>query len=180
MHLSWRDVPPGPGCPPVPTSLLAEEAAELGRLAAGRRVLEIGSAYGYSACVMALAGGEVTAVDPHGPPPYDFWDAMTSNLAACRVTGRVTIVRERSQQALPCLFAQKQRFGLVFIDANHEPDEVRHDILGSLALLEPGGTLALHDHLETCCCPGVAQGAAGVLPPDCPAVGSMLLFTAAA
>ena len=152
MHLPWRDMPAGPGSPLISTSLTAAEANRLAELAAGRDVLEVGSAYGYSACVMALGGAaHVTAVDPHA------WlgshDAMTSNLAASGLSGRVTIVRDASPAALDGLGP----FGLVFIDGDHGAEAVAADVAAARGVLADGGVLAVHDYGETCCCPGVRQ-----------------------
>jgi predicted O-methyltransferase YrrM len=162
MHLPWRDVAPGVGLPVISTSVTGGEAAELARLAAGTTVLEIGSAFGYSACVMALAGGSVTAVDPH--LQMGSYSVMLGNLAACGVTDRVEMIREPSQAALPWLAAEGAQFGLIFIDGDHQAPAVRHDAQQALRLLAPGGTLAVHDLAETCCCPGVAQALGELFP----------------
>lgn len=158
MHLPWRDVVtlfpgfPATG-PPISTSITDREAGELGRLAAGQQVLEVGSAYGFSAVTMALAGGQVTAVDPHGQ--LGSYDVMLANLAAYHVTGQVEIIKEPSAAALPWLAGEQALFGLVFIDGDHTAAAVYRDITLALPLLAPGGTLACHDLTETCCCPGV-------------------------
>lgn len=64
MHMPWRDVSLDEG-PFISTSVTVREAAELAGFADGQAVLEIGSAFGYPAVMMALAGGQVTAIDPH-------------------------------------------------------------------------------------------------------------------
>jgi len=129
LHLPWRDVAPGDG-PAISTSVTAAEAAELARLAEGRTVLEVGSAYGYSAVVMALTGAQVTAVDPHGGPGScaGSYEAMVANLAAYGVADQVEVIREQSQQALPWLAREGLAFGLVFIDGDHSAQAARHDI----------------------------------------------------
>ena len=171
MHLPWRDVAPGDG-PAISPSVTAAEAAELARLAEGRDVLEVGSAFGYSAVVMALTGATVTAVDPHTWLPASH-EVMTANLAAYGVADRVEVMREASQQALPWLAKEGARFGLVFVDGDHTAEAARHDIRWALQLLDPGGTLAVHDYLEDCCCPGVRVAADGLLEGGT-VVGSML------
>ena len=172
MHLPWRDVAPGDG-PPISTSVTAAEAAELARLAAGREVLEVGSAFGYSAVVMALAGGQVTAVDPHTWIPGSL-EAMLANLAAYGVADRVEIIKEPSQAVLPWLAREGMAFGLVFVDGDHAAQAARHDIRWALQLLGPGGTIAVHDVLETCCCPGVGEAAAMLFPEGGTLTDSML------
>jgi predicted O-methyltransferase YrrM len=152
MHLPWRDVPAGLASPLISTSLTAAESDRLAELAAGRDVLEIGSAYGFSACVMALAGAKhVTAVDPHT------WlgshEAMVSNLDKAGVAESVTIVRDASPAALAGLGP----FGLVFVDGDHSAEAVAADVAAARAALDDGGVLAVHDYGEDCCCPGVRQ-----------------------
>ena len=172
MHLPWRDVAPGDG-PAISTSVTAAEAAELARLAEGHTVLEVGSAYGYSAVVMALAGAKVTAVDPHTWIPGSL-QAMQANLGAYGVTDRVEIIKEPSQSVLPWLARQGLAFGLVFVDGDHAAQTARHDIRWGLQLLDPGGTIAVHDVLETCCCPGVGEAAAMMFPDGGTMIDSML------
>src|SRR5262252_170036 len=172
MHLPWRDVAPGDG-PAISTSVTAAEAAELACLAEGRAVLEVGSAYGYSAVVMALAGARVTTVDPHTWIPGSL-QAMQANLAAYGVSDRVEIIDEPSQAVLPWLAREGLSFGLVFVDGDHSAQAARHDIRWGLQLLEEGGTIAVHDYLEACCCPGVREAADVMFPAGGTVVGSML------
>jgi predicted O-methyltransferase YrrM len=176
MHLPWRDVAPGAG-PAISTSVTDAEAAMLGRLAAGRQVLEVGSASGYSAVVMALAGADhIVAVDPHTWIPGSY-EAMLANLAAYQVTDRVEIIREYSQSALPQLAGEDARFGLVFVDGDHSADAARHDLRWALKLLKPGGVLAVHDYLEDCCCPGVREAADGMFGEGGEVTGTLLVVT---
>jgi len=145
-------MPPAEGAQPISTSLTVNEAAALAELAVGRDVLEVGSAFGFSACVMALAGAKhVTAADPH--TWLNSHDAMTANLAACGVADVVTVVRGTSPAALDGLGP----FGLVFIDGDHGAEAVAADVAAARAVLADGGVLAVHDFGETCCCPGVRQ-----------------------
>jgi predicted O-methyltransferase YrrM len=163
MHLTWRAVAAREGGPGISTSITTDEAAMLARLAAGQRVLEVGSAYGYSACVMALAGAlRITAVDPHSQ--LRSLEPMRSNLAQYGVSDRVTIMPELSWSALPAIKDTGARFGLIFIDGDHGYEAVRHDVSWSRELLEPGGVLACHDYEERCCCAGVAQALDELLP----------------
>lgn len=159
MHLPWRDVPPGLGWPPISTSLTGAEANRLAELAQGRDVLEVGSAYGFSACVMALAGARhVTAVDPH--TWLDSHDAMVSNLDACGVADAVTVVRGHSPDALDGLGP----FGLAFIDGDHGAAAVMADVEAARKVLGSGGVLACHDLGEDCCCPGVRHALDALFP----------------
>ena len=158
MHLSWRNVAPAEIGPLISTSLLEEEAAELARLAEGRRVLEIGSAHGFSAVTMALGGAEhVTAIDNHAGNTWlgDTRSVMERNLAAAGVADKVTIVQADSRAGLAALGEQGAKFGLIFIDGDHSFAGATADISGALPLLDTGAVLAVHDYAETCCCPEV-------------------------
>jgi len=158
VHLPWRDVMLGDG-PAISTSVTAAEAARLAELARDADVLEIGSAFGYSACLMALAGAKhVTAVDPH--VQLASREVMTANLAARGLAGTVTVVRGASPAALDGLGP----FGLVFIDGDHAAASVTADVEAARDLLAPGGVLAVHDLGEDCCCPGVRAALEALFP----------------
>lgn len=152
--LVWRPVAPSSDGPAIDTSLTLAETDELRRLAKDSDVLEIGSAYGYSAVAMALAGGRVDAVDPHAW--LGSFDAMVANLAAYQVSGQVEIHRSDSWTVLPRLASEGRQFDLVWIDGDHEAPTVAHDVQWARKLLRPGGTLACHDYDEATC-PGVRQ-----------------------
>jgi predicted O-methyltransferase YrrM len=162
MHLPWRDVSPGDG-PAVPTSVLPAEASALAALAAAAGdVLEIGSAYGYSAAVMALAGARVTAVDPHTWLPGSL-AAMEHNLDAYGVADRVRIITGHSPGEVNDL-GLDTTFGLVFVDGDHSAQAVRADTAAAFGVLREGGILACHDYGEDCCCPGVREALDGLFP----------------
>lgn len=154
MKLPWRDLAPGAG-PAISTSLTERETDELRRLAADREVLEVGSAYGYSAVAMALAGGRIVAVDPH--LQLASYEEMQANLGFYNVAARVDIRRGDSRAVLPVLHDQGgYAFDLVWIDGDHAAEMVTHDVEWARKLLRPGGTLACHDYDEDTC-PGVRQ-----------------------
>ena len=160
MQLPWRPVLllPGP-LPAISTSVTEAETAMLQQLAATHpQVLEVGSAFGFSAIAMTLAGAHVgthvTAVDPHAGELPGSLPQMQANLAAYGVADRVEIITAPSQAALPALHAAGREFGMVFIDGDHREETVLHDVEWSLKLLKPGGVLAMHD-LDEVSCPGV-------------------------
>ena len=150
----WVQVPGGPS---VYTSLTAQEAAALARLAAGRDVLEVGSATGYSAIIMAQAGARsVTAVDPHLPCPDNeyaagSYEVMLGNLHAASAGEVVTVVRQPAADALPALHAQGKRYGLVFIDGDHAYESVIHDAGWARKLVAGAGHVACHDYGHWVC-----------------------------
>lgn len=153
MHLPWRPVVAAPGGPPILTSVTEIEAATLSSLATGSQVLEIGSAYGFSTVTMALTATEVVAVDPHSD--MNSHEMFQSNLTQYRVADKVDVRRATSQTVMPELLSQGYLFDLIFIDGDHRTAGATHDIDWALKLVRPGGTIAVHDVLETCCCPEV-------------------------
>lgn len=165
MHLDWYDrVPPG-GDRAISTSLTDDEARQLAKYAMGKKVLEIGSAYGFSTVTMALAGAtHVTAVDPHSwcqPPTLP---VIEENV---RPYGdHVRLIVDTFFNA--CETLKDERFDFIFIDGDHSYDTVKFDFIHAGHLLKPEGTLACHDYGE-CCCPGVPQ-ALDELRPDGPNV----------
>lgn len=154
MHLAWSDQFPGGGERAISTSLTGNEAAMLVTLCAGRRVLEIGSAYGFSTVTMAAGGAtHVTAVDPHTYCPGSL-ETLNANLRAYEVQGRVTVITDTFFNAAELL--RDERFDFAFLDGDHKRDTVKFDFTHARELLAPGGVIACHDYDEDCC-PGVRQ-----------------------
>lgn len=146
-QLVWKETAMNSG-PPIPTSLTPAETEKLRQLAAGQHVLEIGSAYGYSAIQMVLGGARhVLAIDPHMGELPDSLPVMLTNLEVHGVADRVSIILSTSQRALPPLVATGARFGLVWIDGNHDI-AVESDVAHGFELLAPGGHMAVHDYGE--------------------------------
>jgi predicted O-methyltransferase YrrM len=151
MMLPWRPVSISGG-PEILTSVTEAETAVLRALAVeAGEALEVGSAYGYSAVVMAKAGARVTAVDPHAGELSGSLGIMQGNLQAYGVN-TVTVSVGTSQEVLPRL--PLAWYGLVFIDGDHTEATVEHDVGWARKLLRPGGVLACHDYDEGTC-PGV-------------------------
>src|SRR6266498_2091269 len=116
MSLPWRPVPVDGG-PPILTSITEAETAMLAELAAtAGDTVDIGSAYGYSAVVMAKAGARVTTIDPHAGENPGTLDTLMANLQAYQAN-TVTVSVGTSQEVLPRL--PLGWFGLVFIDGDH-------------------------------------------------------------
>lgn len=148
MNLPWRQITLD-GVHYIATSVTEAETKEIQHLARGKYVLEIGSAWGYSAIAMALAGADwVMAVDPH--PRDDWYQTMQANLTFYGVADRVSIVRRYVQEIeLPQRF-----FQFAFIDGDHEYLSVVRDLKICKAAGIP--QVACHDYGEENC-PGVKQ-----------------------
>jgi hypothetical protein len=137
----WPAKPLTPSGPPVRGGVSDTELQCLQALASGGRVLEFGTAYGYTAIGMALVARQVVTDDP-GFSPADA-DALEQNLAAYGVMDRVTIVQETS--AVFCL-AGDGGFNLCFVDGDHSETQAGDDCECGWASLGPGGALCVHDY----------------------------------
>jgi predicted O-methyltransferase YrrM len=176
ISLPWRPihVDGRADLPAILTSITLDETAVLAELAADAgNALDVGSAYGYSAVVLALAGAEVTTVDPHAGENPGTYQVLAGNLAAYGVADRVNVVVATSQQALPNLEAAT--FGLVFVDGGHDEATVEHDVGWARKLLRPGGILAAHDWDEATC-PGVRAALERVLGPPPRLVDTLAVY----
>jgi hypothetical protein len=144
---------------PIEGWLTEAQALRLWARAAASRhsgaVVEIGSFRGRSTVVLALAAGEVVAVDPHaggdrGPqeiaPAAERGDAdhaaFLANLGAAGVVDRVRHVRRPSAQAHDYVAGP---LSLLYVDGAHRFGPARADLAGWGARVAPGGTLLVHD-----------------------------------
>jgi hypothetical protein len=126
---------------------------------AGGRVVEIGSFRGRSAIVMARAGAEVVAIDPHagndrgpqeihGSPDVGQTDhqAFLANLERAGVAQSVRHVRAPSQDALG---AVEGPIDLLYVDGAHRYGPARDDIARWGARVRPGGRMLVHDSFSS-------------------------------
>jgi predicted O-methyltransferase YrrM len=149
----------------ISTSLADIEIEKLQELADGERVLEVGSAYGYSTVGMALHAERVTTIDPH--LTHGSLRALHDNLDAYYVAEVVDIRVGTSQQILPELARDGARFDMAFLDGDHTEQGLTHDVEWARRLVRPGGVIACHDYDEATC-PGV-RAALDKLYPSGPA-----------
>ncbi len=136
MLLPWRPVRPLPNSlgPPIETSLTEANTTTLRFLATNMRVLEIGTAYGYSTVAMASVAKKVVTIDPH---------------QTHAVEDRVDIKVGTSQEWCPQL--ELESFDLAFIDGDHTGPGVWHDVKWAQRLVKKGGYIACHDYGEDTC-----------------------------
>jgi SAM-dependent methyltransferase len=134
------------GGPEIPSSVGDAETEELVRLTKGRVVLEIGSAFGYSAIAMARGGANyVLSVDPHIMSQSSLAE-MHANVKAYGVGDRVGIVVARSREIMSTLVACNARVDAVFVDGDHSASAVRADTACARVLLAHDGILICHDY----------------------------------
>ena len=141
-----------PNRPRIETFISLLEAYALACAAQGRRrVLEVGSAWGFSTVLLAQQGCMVYAVDPH--EDFHSADVWAANCRRYRVAHSVVPIEKRSQEALPPL--PEHTFDLMFIDGDHSEEVASFDCRQALRLVKPGGIIAVHDYTPRW--PGVLQ-----------------------
>lgn len=118
------------------------ETAALMALAAGKRVLEIGTFQGYSAALMSQVAKVVHTVDWHqGGEELGAQDTLSAAWHNIRLAGGNVIMHVgKSADVLPEL---RGPFDLVFIDGSHEYRHVRQDIVCARRLSK---LLLFHDY----------------------------------
>jgi len=134
------------------------EAAELSRLANGKRVLEVGTFCGRSTVAIATSAASVTCIDPFsGYPafdPEDTEDEARANFAKAGVADKITIHVGTQEKVLPEL--DLSGVDMVFYDADHAEVSTAR---GIRLLFESGlpdtATIVFHDYDASD--PGVIQ-----------------------
>jgi hypothetical protein len=121
----------------MPGGLSLEEGRLLWEHAAGRRVLELGTALGRSTVCLAQSARQVVTIDRLDQAEAREW------CRRCQVSERVTFCQGEVERIAPLL---EQRFDLVFLDTDPDGASVRRNIEVTLAVLEPGGLIAFHDY----------------------------------
>lgn len=124
---SHPDDPGEPSTGRARVSIADDEVRILAYLAAGRRVLEIGTGLGVSTKALASQAKTVCTVDIDPWVQETIWPDLPET------------VRARDQVPIGL------RFDLVFIDGNHGTDAVRADIAAARAVCVPGGMIVCHD-----------------------------------
>jgi predicted O-methyltransferase YrrM len=152
---------------PVDGWLTREEEETLFRLAQAvpkeQCIVELGSWFGRSAIL--LAGGSIQGNGPHvhavdlfqatgyakevledraGKEANDFWGRFHANMRAAGVDHQVTAIR--SETAALGESWNGPPVGLLFIDADHSYEGVRHDWTAWRCRIAPQGKLAFHDY----------------------------------
>lgn len=143
--LRSQKISPVPGAFPldIPGWLTAKEGQKLAELAAGKRVLEIGSYCGLSTVCMARTAEHVTAVDYFDgrgtPNPGDTYKLFKANLERYGVAEKVFGVH-------PDAHIPFSDHDIAFIDGAHDYESVAADIRKVLNVLAPDGLIVFHDY----------------------------------
>jgi GT2 family glycosyltransferase/cephalosporin hydroxylase len=158
------------------------EGQELQRLAAGKRVLEIGSYRGRSTVCLATVAEHVTAVDPHDAAtlPAKYRDRpsepdLRANLAKQGLTDRVQVIVAAIQDVASTI--PDRSIDLVYIDGDHSATACARDLQIAQRVLVPGGAIAVHDYtirtgvrvaVDQCNLPLRRVGSLAILHPPTP------------
>jgi predicted O-methyltransferase YrrM len=150
---------PHPAFPESLPRVHAEEIQRLVRELGARSTLETGMAYGIStvAIASAHAEGRHVAIDPNQRSAFRGIGLLNAERAG--VAGRVRLIEERSDAALPRLVADGLSLDLALIDGMHLFDYTLVDFFHVDRMLRVGGAVVLHDTWM----PAVRQAAAYVL-----------------
>jgi len=133
---------PAQDCDVVRDLLIAERATT---------VVEIGLAYGSSALAIGEALVAVGAVQPRHwiiDPMQDtaFYDVGWDAIRAAGLADIATLLRDRSQLALPRLVTEGVSADAAFVDGSHIFHEVFVDLYFLRRIVRPGGIVILDDH----------------------------------
>jgi predicted O-methyltransferase YrrM len=129
----------GPGFQPpdgVPGYLTIDEGRALFNAAAGRDAIELGTAGARATVCLAQGAKCVVTVDIQDQGPAIEWARRFG--VAERVEFRRGDVAER--------LGRGERFGLAFVNTEHDEVSVRRDLELAVRVLEPGGLVAVHDY----------------------------------
>jgi predicted O-methyltransferase YrrM len=143
----------GSQLPVLPTGVPRASGEALRDLAVAERAsrtIETGLALGMSALFLCQAvltvdpdAGRHVAVDPH--QRADWKGAGLTSLAAAGVDGRVEVIEEESELALPQLVREGREFDFAFVDGNHRFEGVLFDLVFMDRLVKPGGLIVADD-----------------------------------
>jgi hypothetical protein len=121
----------------VPGWLTNDEGRALYEAAKGKTVLEMGTSCGRATVCLAQSAKRVVSVDVQDQGTAAEW------VSRYRVAERVEFVRGDVASRLAPM---DERFGLVFVDTEHDAASVRRDLDLAASLLQPGDTIAVHDY----------------------------------
>ena len=128
------------------------ELEKLVELATSKHVLEIGSYRGLSAWCMAHCAKSIMCIDTfrawsNGQTQNSIEEGLTTLDAFLQATAQFKNVDHFVGTSMEAKSAKlRRRYDMIFLDANHEYEEVKKDIRVWWPRLWPGGVLALHDY----------------------------------
>lgn len=134
--------------PQIPSAVTLAEATRLAELAQNNHVLEVGADRGFSTVVLGWHASIVDSIDWFRGDGHAGWHDVLGefweNLSRYNVRDKVRVHIGPSRKIMP-LFPS-ETFGLCFIDAFHEEDEVYGDAVVARRLVSRDGYMAFHDY----------------------------------
>jgi hypothetical protein len=121
----------------VPGWLTINEGRALFEAAAEKSVLEMGTACGRATVCLAQSASRLVSVDIQGQETAAEWSSRFG--VASRVEFLCGSVADR-------LKSTSQKFGLAFVDTEHDEASVRRDLELARGSLAPQGLIAVHDY----------------------------------
>ena len=159
----------------IPTAMTIAEGKALASLAKGRRVLELGSQYGYSTVTMARTAEAIHAVDAHvGDEHAGYSNSLPelwNNLVRYGVASKVVVHAGRFADVLPLLLPGS--FNMILIDGLHTKEAVERDIGLAKPLAASDAVWALHDYGRF---PGVVAAADSLLGKPTERVDTLAIY----
>mgnify|MGYP002067094883 CR=1 FL=1 len=121
------------------------------------RILELGAFAGKSTRALCdNTSGNVVTVDLWSQEGnllvanfFSVFQEFVHNLLDHLISHKLFYYQSTTDFALTRLREEGKTFDFIFIDACHEYDQVKKDILDSWKILEPGGIISGHDYLGT-------------------------------
>lgn len=117
------------------------------KLQSNSNTLEIGLAYAGSACAILSANkSQHFAIDPNQTKDK-YLNIGLKNIKSCGFDDRFNLIAGSSEFELPKLLISKTKFKLIYIDGNHEFEQVALDFYYCDKILEVGGYLIFDDNI---------------------------------
>ncbi len=120
----------------------------------GKKALEIGCWFGWSACHLALAGVQLDVIDPILENP-DFYQSVSNSLQDAGVIDHVNLIPGYSPEKVHEIVQKNPcKWSLIFIDGNHEKPYPLNDAIACEPYAEKDAMILFHDLTS----PDVAEG----------------------
>lgn len=130
------------------------------------KILELGAFLGRTTrAICDNTSGYVYTIDNWNTPELCVdWDEISvsfvENLQDHFDTNKLTLLNGNTDYVLTCRTLKDEKFDFIFIDASHEYEQVKRDIINCFNLLDSGGIISGHDFNW----PGVEQAVKELIP----------------
>lgn len=119
-----------------------------------KNILEVGSFEGRSTVFMLenIPNTHVTCIDPFLNDGTEYLEAFDQKCYSIfmhniqRFKNRVTLIQEKSQDALPRLIAEEKLYDVIYVDGSHMSSDVWSDLSHVSRLVRKGGVVLCDDY----------------------------------